>query len=445
MVAATVDVGALIDERQLSRLQIVTFVLCALIALLDGVDSQAIGVAGPLMAAELHVKMSGFAPVISAGLFGATIGALTFGPISDRYGRKPTLVGATVLFGAFTLLTPAAWDMTSLIAIRFIAGLGLGGATPCFITLAADYAPKRRRAMLASLLWSAYPLGNAVGGFMTSFVVSRYDWRTVFYVGAVPTLVAAAALVAFLPESLRFLASTGRDPEGAARLARRLDPNLPSGPLRMLRPDEAAKRVRWTAMFAQGRAASTLLLWTIFFLAFGTTTLIVLWTPTLLRGAGMPLSTTANLVGLYSLAAVAGMAVAGKLVDRVGAIAALVPAFVLGGGLLVLLGAVAATPWLAALCMVLLGLSIPLGAAGGVALAATYYPTEIRTSGVGWAMGLGRFGQVCSPLAVGLMLSLDWLPAQILTAMAVAPVLAGMAVLLRTMLEARRPLVSVAA
>ena len=436
--ATQVDVGRLINERGLSPMQVTAFVLCALVALLDGVDSQAIGVAGPLMAAELQMKMSAFAPVISAGLFGATIGALTFGPIGDRYGRKPTLLAATLVFAVFTLLTPLATTLPELVAVRFVAGLGLGGATPCFITLAADYAPKRRRAMLSSLLWSAYPLGNAVGGFMTSYVVTHHPWRTVFYVGGVPALATALLLAALLPESLRFLVATGKRPALAERLARRLDPSLPPGALSLLLPDEKPSAAPWRALFTNGRAVSTLLLWLMFFLAFGTTTLIVLWTPTLLRSDGMALGAAANLVGIYSLAAVAGMAVAGQLVTRFGATAALVPAFVLGGALLVGLGLVAWSPLLAGCVMVLLGLTVPLGAAGGIALAATYYPTEMRTSGVGWAMGMGRFGQVCSPLAIGLMLSLAWQPPQILSVMAAAPVIAGLAVWLRSML-ARQP------
>jgi AAHS family 4-hydroxybenzoate transporter-like MFS transporter len=291
--------------------------------------------------------------------------------------------------------------------------------------------------MLASLLWSAYPLGNAAGGFMTGYIVTHHTWRTVFYVGGIPALLAAAALALFLPESLRFLAATGKRPRTAERLARRLDPALPAGPLRMVIPSEAKAGGSWRALFTQGRAVSTLLLWLIFFLAFGTTTLIVLWTPTLLRSDGMPLGTAATLVGVYSLAAVAGMAVAGHLVNRFGAIVALAPAFVLGGGLLAGLGSVAWSPVLAGCCMVLLGVTVPLGAAGGIALAATYYPTEIRTSGVGWAMGMGRFGQVCSPLAIGWMLSLAWEPGNILAVMSAAPVLAGVAILLRTRLGAR--------
>ena len=125
-----IDVASLIDDRPIAALQIRVFVLCALVALLDGVDSQAIGVAGPLIAAHLKMPMGAFAPAFSAGLFGAAIGALAFGPVADRVGRKPMLVFATALFGVFTCLTALADSFSVLVIYRFIAGLGLGGATP---------------------------------------------------------------------------------------------------------------------------------------------------------------------------------------------------------------------------------------------------------------------------------------------------------------------------
>ena len=175
-----VDVDRLIDERPISALQIRVFILCALVAVLDAVDSQSIGVAGPLIRDAFHMSAGAFAPVYSAGLFGAAIGALAFGPISDRFGRRPMLIFTTALFGVFTCLTVFADSFPVLVFYRFVAGLGLGGATPCFITMAAEYAPQKHRAMLVSLLWAGYPLGNAVGGFMTAYLIKNYEWPMVF-------------------------------------------------------------------------------------------------------------------------------------------------------------------------------------------------------------------------------------------------------------------------
>ena len=429
--AIRVDVASLIDDRPISALQLRVFVFCALVAVLDGVDSQAIAVAGPLIRSQLGISAVTFAWAFSAGLFGAAIGAILFGPIADRIGRKPTLVSATALFGIFTCLTALATDFPALLLYRAIAGLGLGGAIPCFITLAAEYAPARRRAMFTSLLWAGYPLGNAVGGFMSSFVISHFDWPVVFYAGGVPTLVVALMLIFLVPESLRFLASRGENGPRTERLIRALDPTLPSGSIEAMHAEETSRtKIPLADLFTSGRAAGTVLLGLILFLAFATTTVIVLQVPTLLREANVPLQVSAILTGIYSIVAVFGMAIAGRLVEKFGSVAALAPAFVCGAGLLAALGYFASSPFAAAIVMALLGVTVPLGASGGIALTANFYPTAMRSAGTGWAMGMGRVGQVCSPLIIGLMLALAWAPLQIFAAMATAPILAGLCVVL---------------
>jgi MFS transporter, AAHS family, 4-hydroxybenzoate transporter len=426
-----IEADSLFDSRPVGALQIRVFLFCALVALLDAVDSQAIGVAGPLMAASLKMSAAAFAPAYSAGLFGAAIGALAFGPVSDRLGRRPALLFTTALFGVFTVLTAFADSFPLLIVFRMIAGLGLGGATPCFITMAAEYSPQRSRAMFVSLLWAGYPLGNSVGGIMTSFLVSRFHWSVLFLVAGTPVLLLTGAMLAFLPESLRFLASTGQT-AAAARVARRLDPELPPGELEVVAPVRTrAARIPLGDLFTEGRAATTILVGLMLFFGFATTTVIVLQVPTLLRQAGIPLNVSALLVAIYSLVATFGMAIAGRLLERFGALAALTPPFIGGGVLLASLGLVASSPVAAGIIMLLLGLTASVGSSGAIALAATSYPTMMRSAGTGLAMALGRFGQVCSPLVIGVMLAFRWTPAEILAAMAMAPVAGGICVVLK--------------
>lgn len=430
-----VNVTTLIDSRPISRLQWLVFAFCALVAFLDGADSQSIGVAGPLIAAEFHMAMGAFTPAFSAGLLGATIGALTFGGLGDRFGRKRMLVVAVLLLSVFTLLTAVASNFTELLVIRFFGGLGLGGATPCFITLSAEFTPRRRRAMLTSMLWAAYPLGASLGGVVNAYVIPALGWQAVFAIGGGLPLLVALLIAVLLPESLGYLVA--RDPRSArARaIARRLDPSL--GPdIRLVMETETVIGAALRNLFTQGRAMGTILLWLIFFMAFGTTTIIVLLSPTLFRSSGLSLSTAALLVGLNNFVGVAGMASAGRLLERFGPLV-LVPAFWLGAAILAAMGSVASSAVLSAVCMALLGVTVLLGASGGIALAAVSYPTAIRSTGVGWAMGMGRFGQVCSPLIVGAMLKEGWAVPTILGAMALLPVLAGLFVFLRT-LQLRR-------
>jgi AAHS family 4-hydroxybenzoate transporter-like MFS transporter len=389
------------------------------------------------MAQEMKVSLAAFSPAYSAGLFGAAIGALAFGPVSDRFGRKPLLVMTTALFGVFTCLTALADTFPELFVYRLIAGLGLGGATPCFITMAAEYAPARSRAMLVSLLWAGYPLGNAVGGFMTSYVIKTFHWSMVFYVGGVPTLIVSALLFFFMPESLRHLAAHGHS-KAAGLLARKLDPSLPEGVEAVARRKERLRRISLPELFTEGRATGTILLGLMLYFGFATTTVIVLQIPTLLRQAGVPLATSAFLVAMYSIVATFGMAIAGKLVERLGPVKALAIPFAGGAVLIASLGAVAANPVAAGVVMAFLGLTVSIGSSGTIALAATFYPTVMRSAGAGWVMCMGRFGQVCSPLIIGVMLAAQWTPGRILAVMALAPLLGGLCVLLKAMLAPGR-------
>jgi MFS family permease len=180
-----VNVTQLIDDGPLSRFQIGVIVCCALVSALDGIDTQSIGVAAPFIADGLGIKIADFGPIFSAALLGATIGAATFGPLADRLGRKTLLMVAAVLFGVFTILTAFANSVPTLYAFRLLAGLGLGGATPCFIALTSEYTPARLRAALVTLMWSAFPLGAMLGGLLNSRLIEELGWRAIFYIGGV--------------------------------------------------------------------------------------------------------------------------------------------------------------------------------------------------------------------------------------------------------------------
>jgi MFS transporter, AAHS family, 4-hydroxybenzoate transporter len=431
--AQRVDVAQLIDERPISLLQVRVFVLCAFVALLDGLCSQGIGVAAPAMRQALGVTTVTFQWALSAGLAGAAVGAILFGPVADRLGRKPTLIFTVALFGLMTLATAFASSFAILLLYRFVAGLGLGGAIPCFVTMGAEYAPARRRAMYTSLLWSAYPLGNAVGGFVNAYVISHFAWPMVFVTAAVPTLITAALLPISMPESLRFQATRGRNTAQTERAIRAIDATLPPGPLEPFARAEGGRRAKVPIvdLFTDGRAVGTILLGLILLLGFMTTTVAVLQTPTLLlRGWNTPPATSSLLVSVFSILSVCGMAIAGRLVERFGPAGALAPAFICGAVFLASLGQVASSPLAAAVVIGLLGFAVPMGASGTIALTAMFYPTSMRSAGTGWAMGLGRFGQVLSPLVVGLMIALSWASSAIFIAMATAPLLAGLCVLL---------------
>src|SRR5450631_3544411 len=189
MVERVLDVGALIETRPIGPAQWTVIGLCALVAMLDGLDLQSIGLAAPAIAAQLHVAPQAFGVVFSAALAGLALGAVVLGPLADRVGRKRVLVCAAFCFGFFTLTTAYADSLPELLAARFLTGIGLGGAMPSFISLASEYVAKTRRAAVVSLLWAGFPLGGVVGGVLGSWIIPAYGWPSIFLVGgALPIL-----------------------------------------------------------------------------------------------------------------------------------------------------------------------------------------------------------------------------------------------------------------
>jgi AAHS family 4-hydroxybenzoate transporter-like MFS transporter len=238
-----------------------------------------------------------------------------------------------------------------------------------------------------------------------------------------------------MPESLRFLASHGLT-RNAGNLVRAIDPNLPPGEIEIASGGHSApKKVPLGDLFTDGRAAGTILLGLVLYFGFATTTVIVLQTPTLFRQAGVPLETSAFLVAAYSIVATIGMAIAGFMLQRFGAVRAIFAPFVAGAILVAGLGFVASSPFAAGAVMMMLGLTVSLATSGGIALTAASYPTAMRSAAAGWVMSLGRFGQVCSPLVIGLMLHYGLPPGRILSVMALAPLGAGLCALARAKLK----------
>src|ERR1700689_4834091 len=203
------DVINLIDRHPVTGFQIGVLILCMLVAALDGFDTQAIGYTAPAIAAMIHLPMPQFGQVASAGLVGAAIGALSFGPLADMLGRKWFMIVAMIVFAIFSYLTAQSTSLTELLMYRFFAGLGLGGVTPAFLAMGAELAPKRFRDVFVTVLFASFPGGGLIGSLTTAWVIPAFGWRTVFYIGAVAPIVIAIILAIWLPESIRFLLARG--------------------------------------------------------------------------------------------------------------------------------------------------------------------------------------------------------------------------------------------
>lgn len=419
-----IDVAAIIDAAPVGRLQLRVVVLCGAIALLDGYDTLVIGFAAPSLAEHLGIARSSLGPVFAIGLLGAAIGGVVLGPLADRFGRKPMLIASTIIFALFCGLTAWVTSLPQLLAYRFLAGIGLGGAAPSFIALTSEYAPARFRAAAVTLLWASLPLGGVLGSAIST-LIPRYGWETLFYFGGIAPLVVAAAAALWLPESPRFLERSER---GRARLATLLEQigRRPIGdPARLLVPQTPTKRGSVGALFSDGRSRLTLLLWPAFFFAAILPVLVPLWSPTLLQGAGYSIAQSSTMVALFNVGAIAGMAILGILIDRYGAGRVLAGALVLCALSIGPIGFVVAQPSIAAVFFALAGVGAGGGVAGIVALSAMLYPTVLRSTGIGWAAAAGRIGQMLGPVVSGALIALGWGIAALFAIFAVLPVMAA--------------------
>jgi MFS transporter, AAHS family, 4-hydroxybenzoate transporter len=405
--AGALDVTALIDRGNFSMFQLRIVVLCAIVALLDGADTTSIAIAATPVSAKLSIPIGKLGVIFAASTLGAALGAMAFGPLADRFGRKRLLLVAIVIFGAFTLLTAHADSFAGIMTYRLLAGIGLGGATPCFLALVSEYVPSRLRGTVVSVLWAGFPVGIMVGGFVNSYLVATFGWESIFHVGGVLPIVAAVILAFALPESLQFLIIRGNAGDRAAAIVSRLAPGTATTRSHLTTALKQPDSVPVKQLFTEGRAASTLLLWVPFFMAFGVLAVVVFFTPSLLRSAGGPAAASAGALvnGFHGFGSLLGTALAGRLVQRFG------PTPTLGAGLLcgavctVGLGYSVASVALAAASTAMIGLFLGFAGSGSIAVATLIYPTTIRATGIGWGMGVGRAGQAAVPLIASWLLS----------------------------------------
>ena len=317
-----------------------------------------------------------------------------------------------------------------LVAFRVLAGLGLGGATPCVISLTAEYAPTRVRATLVTLMWSSFPLGGMIGGLMNTYLLIHAGWRAIFYIGGFIPLVLVIVLLFYLPESIKFLVTRRNDNDAVRRILERLRMHDLAAGARFVIDEERLPGGTIRHLFTEGRLLGTLFLWVPFFMGFGVLTVVTLWTPTLLKLNGIPPAATAFVIAFNGLGAFIGQSTAGQLMQRFGIMAVLFPAFLAGTAATVLLGYGASSVALAATGIGLVGLFMGLGTAGAIALSALIYPTPIRSTGVGAGMAMGRFGQIVGPLIAGALLGAGWNAVHIMMVIAGGGIIAALFVLL---------------
>ena len=404
--ATTINVPDLIDEQKVGSFQIRILILCALAALLDGFAAQMIGYLAPSIAREMRLSPAALTPIFAWGLFGLMLGALIFGPVADRFGRKPVIVLCTLFYGLITLATAKADSGASLAILRLLAGLGFGGVMPNAIALTAEYSPHRRRGTMVTVMFCGFPVGASIAGFVTVPILNAFSWRGVFLLAGAMPLILVPVLAALLPESIRHLVIHGGDNRRVGQLLARVSPQLAFDPAtNFVVREERAPGIPVVHLFRQGRAIATMLVWIGFFMSLIDIYFLTSWLPTVFHNAGITLSLAVIATALFQGGGVVASLALGYFVDRFGAFRSLSLTFFLGAVCVALLGYSHA---ISAIMIVTFfaGAGIIGGQTGANALAAAFYPTYIRSTGVGWALGVGRVGSIVGPIFGGIMLSM---------------------------------------
>jgi len=427
--ADTVNVTRFIDNRKLSRFQYLVAALCAITIFLDGYDTQSIAFVAPSIMHELGLTRPQLGPLFVASLVGLLVGALVFGPVADQIGRRTVIIICTIVFGVFTLVASTSTNLNDLLIYRFITGLGLGGAMPNGIALSAEYCPKRRRATVVMIMFTGFSLGAAFGGAVSAALVSDYGWRSVWYVGGILPLLLTPVLFVYLPESIRFLVVIEAKKARIVKLLQRIKPDFkPKGGTKYDVSEAHATDVPVAHLFQEHRSFGTLMLWTMFFTNLLANFFLQNWIPTLAHDSGIDLRTAVIVGTLYQVGGVVASILVGWPIDKFGPFKVIPLMFLFAIPFVALIGQAVGS---AALLMFLTfgaGFCIVGGQNASNALASIFYPTNIRSTGVGWALGIGRIGAILGPLIAGALLASHMSYGVLFLLGAIAPVCATTAV-----------------
>ena len=423
-----------LENQRLGGLQIRVAAICTLIQMCDGYDVGSIGWAVPSLTHAWNIKPSAFALAFLWSNLGVMVGALVSGPIGDRFGRKPLLLLSVAIFGLASLASAFAPSLGFLAATRFFTGLGIAGGFTGTTALTGDYTPARLRATMIMVTFTGAPLGGFIGGQAVALLLHLgFGWPVIFIIGGVFPIVLILVMALWLPESPRFLAHRENLSARQRALLQRLD----------IRPgQEAAVGLDLARgnpvkmLFGEGYALATALLWIIFFCSLINLYLFVFWLPEILHLTGLTPAESVFATSLHALGAIAAVLYLGYLIDRFGPQRALALHYAVGI-VFILLIALAAMPYAILLAVVFLsGMTIIGSQTGANAACGALYPARMRTSGIGWALGIGRLGGIAAAPLGGFLLARGLAPRHVFLSACLFAVIAAIATAL---LALRKP------
>jgi len=438
-----VDVQDFLNQHRFSAFQWTIFALCFLIVLLDGFDTAAIGFIAPSLLKEWGLSKAALAPVLSAALFGLAAGGLTAGPCADRFGRKTVLVAAVALFGAACTWSAFSSDLTELTILRFVTGLGLGAAMPNAVTLMSEYCPDQRRATLTNAMFCGFPLGAALGGFLAAWMIPQWGWRSVLLLGGLVPLVLAVAMLLRLPESVRYLVANKRPAERIRAALQRISPTAREVQAFTMseKASGAGAQVKSTGLrviLSRPFIVGTLMIWLAYFMGLVIFYSLINWMPILFKEAGLDARTATLAASLFPLGGV-GAVFLGMLMDRFNPNRVIALCFSLSAVSVYAIGLSTGSVALLMTVVFVAGTLMNTAQSSLPALAASFYPTQGRATGVAWMMGVGRFGGVAGSFLVAELARHQVGFQGIFAVVAVAGVFATLALLVKHWAHPDRP------
>jgi len=426
--ASRINIGELLDNSTVGPLQIRVFVLCMISLIMDGFDVQAMGYVGPAVRAEMGLSPSQFGTILSATNVGVLVGSLGLSMVADKIGRRPVLIGATMFFALLTFATAFARDFQELIWLRFIGGIGMGCIIPNSTALVGEFSPKRSRVTLTMCITVGFTIGGALGGFVARWMIPAYGWRSVLVFGGAVPMVIALLMLWGLPESLQFLAVRRRRLDLLAKWLKKLDPRIHIDAATEFITREGSKGgVPFVHLFREGRAAATVLLWLVNFTNLLNLYFLSGWLTSVMTNMGYD-QNTAVLVGTtLQVGGTIGTFGLAWLISRSGFIPMLTVTFAVAAVSIALIGMPGLSLAMLTVIVFIAGWCVVGGQPGVNTLAATYYPTYLRTTGIGWGLGIGRIGAIAGPYIGGVLLGLEWTTQQLFLIAAVPAVITTVA------------------
>lgn len=420
--AAMSAAEAALENQRIGGLQLRVAALCTLVQICDGYDINSVAWAVPSLIRAWHLPPAMFTMAFMWSSIGILVGALSAGPIGDRFGRRPLLLISLTIFGVASLLSAAAGSIGMLSLWRFFTGLGIGGGFSGAAALTGDYAPQRLRATMIMATFTGAPIGGFVGGQIVAVLLAHFGWPVIFVLGGVFPLVLVPVLALWLPESPRFLAARQHPSPRHAALLQRLD----IAPAQHSPVDLARGNPIWM-VFGQGYALQTVLLWIVFFCSLLNLFLFAYWMPTVLNLIGFSPAQAVFASSLRDLGAIFAVLYLGLAIDRIGPERTLALHYAAGAVFIAVIALVALPYALLLLMSFLAGATIIGSQTGANGTCGKLYPAHMRTSGLGWALGIGRLGGIAAPVLGGHLLALGLPPTQIFLSACVFALIAAAA------------------